>query len=169
MGYQTIFDVAQKTLPWNNLLYVLPIALIGFEIFVLRRHVGNSFTRNETMLACALLLAMLSIVLIGLWSFSDDDRTSKSRFSNEQFYVTEGEVEDFKPMPFEGHALESFRVQGHQFSYSDYIWTPCFNNSSSHGGPIRSGLSVRISYYELSGTPLSERNCILKLEVRSKN
>lgn len=47
-------------------------------------------------------------------------------------------------MPYGGHATESFVVQGIQFKYSDYIITAGFNHTSSHGGPIREGLLVRI-------------------------
>jgi DNA-directed RNA polymerase subunit RPC12/RpoP len=68
----------------------------------------------------------------------------------------EGEVQDFVPMPYAGHADESFTVKGVHFSYSDYGITPGFNNSASHGGPIRQGLYVRIWY---SG------NDILKLQL----
>ena len=49
-------------------------------------------------------------------------------------------------MPFEGHANERFTVQGVSFSYSDYTMTSAFKNTSSHGGPIRSGLYVRVHY-----------------------
>ena len=47
-------------------------------------------------------------------------------------------------MPHQGHSLESFEVNGHRFAYSDYIVTAGFNNTQSHGGPIREGLQVRI-------------------------
>jgi hypothetical protein len=73
-----------------------------------------------------------------------------------RYSVVEGPVTDFIPMPYEGHALESFTVNGHRFSYSDNIMTAGFRNTASHGGPIREGLYVRISY---SG------NLILRLEV----
>jgi hypothetical protein len=73
-----------------------------------------------------------------------------------RYRVVEGRVTDFVAMPYTGHALESFVAGGRKFSYSDYILTGCFNKTSSHGGPIRSGLSVRISY---------TGNCIVRLEV----
>jgi len=63
---------------------------------------------------------------------------------------------NFRPMPFEGHRNESFTIENEYFSYSDYVVTPCFNKSSSHGGPIRSDLPLRVSY---SG------DCILKIEL----
>jgi hypothetical protein len=69
-----------------------------------------------------------------------------------------GKVEHFRPMPYEGHPEESFSVAGHTFTYSDYVDAQCFNNSASHGGPIRDGLPVRISYTD---------NCILRIEELS--
>ena len=83
-----------------------------------------------------------------------DDAAAISR--DHRYRVVEGQVSDFVPMPYSGHARESFVVGGRTFSYSDYILTGCFNNTASHGGPIRAGLNVRVAY---SG------NCIVRLEV----
>ena len=74
--------------------------------------------------------------------------------------VVAGAVTDFVPMPGEGHKNESFKVQGTGFSYSDYSPQAGFNNSSSHGGPIKEGLKVRISYLTENG-----ENEIAKLEI----
>ncbi len=68
----------------------------------------------------------------------------------------EGSVENFIPMPYQGHASESFTVKGIPFRYSDYEITSGFNQTASHGGPIREGMQVRIWH---SG------NNILKLEI----
>lgn len=73
-----------------------------------------------------------------------------------QYSVIEGQVTNFVPMPYEGHSDESFVVKGHRFSYSDYILTPGFHNTASHGGPIHEGLYVRVTYVG---------NLILRLEV----
>lgn len=84
-----------------------------------------------------------------------------------QYIVVEGPVEHFVPMPYQGHASESFNVQGVGFSYSTYEITSCFNHTTSHGGPIHEGLQVRIAY-----VPTRDRyepNCILRLEVASGN
>ncbi len=62
------------------------------------------------------------------------------------YQTVEGVVYDFHPMPYEGHQDECFSVQDQQFCYSDYEIAPGFNNATSHGGPIRSGLPVRIAY-----------------------
>lgn len=70
--------------------------------------------------------------------------------------VVEGAVANFRPMPSGGHALEHFCVSGKCFSYSDYSVSAGFNNTNSHGGPIREGLTVRVTYVG---------NTITKLEV----
>lgn len=61
-----------------------------------------------------------------------------------RYEVVEGIVERFVPMPKEGHVNERFVVGGRRYSYSDYEVTAGFNNTSSHGGPIREGLRVRV-------------------------
>jgi hypothetical protein len=80
----------------------------------------------------------------------------RSAYRRSQFKVVEGRVADFRPMPYEGHQDECFSVQSQTFCYSDYEVTAGFNNSASHGGPIRDGLPVRVSYVG---------NTIVRLEV----
>jgi hypothetical protein len=80
----------------------------------------------------------------------------RSAYRRSQFKVVEGRVTDFRPMPYEGHQDECFSVQSQTFCYSDYEVTAGFNNSASHGGPIRDGLPVRVSYVG---------NTIVRLEV----
>jgi len=72
--------------------------------------------------------------------------------------VIEGPVEHFVPMPYTDHQLESFAAAGLRFSYSDFIRTGGFNNTSSHGGPITSD-----SYVRICSAP---GNVILRLEIR---
>jgi hypothetical protein len=66
--------------------------------------------------------------------------------SRGQVSVVEGPIENFHPMPYGGHDTERFTVADVHFAYSDYAVTPGFNQTSSHGGPIREGLQVRITY-----------------------
>ncbi|MEZ8149604.1 hypothetical protein AB6E95_02305 [Vibrio splendidus] len=79
-----------------------------------------------------------------------------SDYGQGEYDVVEGSVENFNPMPYGGHQQESFTVEGVKFSYSDFSISPDFNNTKSHGGPIRKGLRVRVSHID---------NVILKLEV----
>ena len=64
------------------------------------------------------------------------------------YFIVEGPVEDFHPMPYEGHQDECFRVRNQRFCYSDFIIQPGFHQSAAYGGPIRGGFPVRIAYYE---------------------
>ncbi len=73
--------------------------------------------------------------------------------------VVEGVVTHFTPMPVTGHGMERFCVQETCFAYADYVVTAGFNNTSSHGGPIREGLPVRVTYVGAA---------IIKLEVAAE-
>jgi hypothetical protein len=81
--------------------------------------------------------------------------------------VVQGVVEDFRPAPYEGHQDESFAVSGVRFAYSDFVITGGFRQSSSHGGPIRQGLLVRIRYLPSGSTDLEGRptNLIVRLDT----
>lgn len=62
--------------------------------------------------------------------------------------IVEGKVENFVPMPYKGHAVESFTVSGKRFEYSDYMASPGFRQTASHGGPIREDLNVRVFFLD---------------------
>ena len=81
--------------------------------------------------------------------------------------LVEGLVYNFHPAPFEGHEDESFNVNGLRFAYSDYVISGGFRQTSSHGGPMREGLHVRMRYIPNASTDLKGRavNLIVKLEV----
>ena len=72
----------------------------------------------------------------------------RSAYGRGQYSLIEGIVEDFEPMPWEGHRDECFSVKQHRFCYSDFGSPTGFHNSASHGGPIRAGLPVRIGYVD---------------------
>jgi len=76
-----------------------------------------------------------------------------------QCSIVEGRVQNFVPMPYAGHADESFSVSGVAFRYSDFKVTDAFNNTASHGGPIDASSYVRICYDP-------QDNAILRLEIR---
>jgi tryptophan-rich sensory protein len=104
------------------------------------------------------LFAILWTVITFSMTYSQHLR-HKSLAQGNGCRVVEGPVEQFVPMPYGGHAVESFSVSGISFRYSDFIVTDGFNNTASHGGPIRSDSYVRICY-DPTG------NVILRLEIR---
>jgi len=96
-------------------------------------------------------------------SYAEARATSRSSSTP----LVEGIVYNVHPAPFAGHENESFDVNGFRFSYSDYVITGGFRQTSSHGGPIREGLHVRIRYIPSEVTDMSGRptNLIVRLEV----
>lgn len=73
-----------------------------------------------------------------------DYSAAVTAMANHRAQMVQGAVENFCPMPASGHAMESFTVNGAKFEYSNYAVTAGFNQTASHGGPIREGLPVRI-------------------------
>ena len=64
-----------------------------------------------------------------------------------EYRVVEGVVSDFHPIPATGHDSERFTVDGVRFEYSDNdLSKGGFNNAASLGGPIKTGLRVKIAY-----------------------
>ncbi len=61
-----------------------------------------------------------------------------------------------RPDPMPRRSDESFVVGDRRCAYSDDLVTAGFHNTRRHGGPIREGLYVRVTYFG---------NSILRLEV----
>jgi hypothetical protein len=149
--YRVVFDLYQKGFDWWFPAFGLLFVFIG-GVYV-------CFVRGSRRLAGYFFIGFAC-----LWSgviFSSMLReyvALRSAYRRSQFSVVEGRVTDFHPMPYQGHQSECFSVRSQTFCYSDYEVTAGFNNSASHGGPIREGLPVRVSYIG---------NTIVRLEVRS--
>jgi hypothetical protein len=108
------------------------------------------------------LFAVFSCAFGIIWIFFVGEILTKgsdsfTAFRTGQYSIVEGIVTDFHPMPYEGHDDECFTVEAQRFCYSDYVITSGFHNAASHGGPIRSGIHVRVGY--LGPT-------ILRLQIR---
>lgn len=90
---------------------------------------------------------------------------------NGNYKTVEGTVENYIPMPEEGHKQESFDVGGVHFEFSDYSLTiQGYHNAASHGGAIRPNLHVRIKYYQnYYEKRILAGNDIVKLEIQDSN
>lgn len=157
--YYTVFTVLQQSVPWQARLILPGIILFGIiaaVVAIIQRwgRLSKSFI-VLTVVVCAVFL-LLAFYAFRAPGVEDMYARAREAYVQGQYSTVEGTVTNFHPMPYSGHQDETFSVNGMQFSYSDYVLIPCFNNTSSHGGPIHEGLRVRIAY---SG------NCILKLEV----
>jgi hypothetical protein len=148
--YTTVFDITQKGFDWWFPAFGLIFIFLG-PIVVRRNKARNKW-------------AFFFVIFASLWSLLSFSsmypryRNLQRAYQAQQYLVVEGPVEDFDPMPWAGHQDECFSVQRVRFCYSDFGPTPGFNNTSSHGGPMRAGLPVRVSYFG---------NTILRLEIKS--
>ncbi len=148
--YTTVFDITHKGFDLWFPAFGL-IIILGSVLVIRERRAGYWW-------------AYLGIVIGLLWipltfsSMHSAYGACRTAYENGHYSIAEGYVADFHPMPFEGHQDECFTVQGVRFCYSDYMLVCGFNNTSSHGGPVRSGLPVRVTY--------AGEN-IFKLEIRS--
>ena len=63
------------------------------------------------------------------------------------YLIVEGYVENFHPMPKEGHDTEEFDLNGVHFEYSDFTVQQGYHNALSRGGVITGdGQHLRIGY-----------------------
>jgi hypothetical protein len=154
LSSQIVFDISNKrfdSFPMTvaSLLFVSGLIAIWLE----KRGIGKVAIRNTGYIVCAVALIFGCYSSMSYW----DEVSRASALRSGKVSIVEGPVRGFHPMPFEGHAEESFSVDGRSFSYSDYVISSCFNNTASHGGPIREGIYVRIFYVD--------DDCILRIEM----
>jgi hypothetical protein len=150
---KVIFDIANKNYSASLLLVPTFLFLLGAAgVWMERRKVGRVAIKSIGYIVCA--ASVIVTIFFGGWAYLDR-ADAKKALKTGAYEVVTGKIEHFRPMPYEGHPAESFSVAGHTFTYSDYVDTQCFNNTASHGGPIREGLFVRIAYTD---------NCILRIE-----
>ncbi len=81
---------------------------------------------------------------------------------NGDIHCVEGYIENFHPMPYEGHDVEHFEIDGIYFEYTDYEIMNGYNQTSSHGGVItENGQYLKIKYIESTYDSGEGRNIIL--------
>jgi len=160
MEYRTVFDIATAgykswSFPAFGLIFIVVGTLLVFNRKRLPGWWGKSPRASNAFAFFFLGFAVLW-TLVAFGSTYGEYFSLTKAGSGENTRIIEGVVSNFKPMPVTGHAMERFCITDICFEYSDYVITGGFNNTSSHGGPIREGLPVRVTYVGKS---------ILKLEV----
>jgi hypothetical protein len=105
----------------------------------------------------------MSILFISIFLGSQIRGISKAKQIMEKglFKVIEGNLENYHPMPKEGHDNESFDIGGVHFDYGDFQIKFGYSNAASLGGVIRPGNYYRITYYE---EPYN--NAIIRIEMQ---
>lgn len=144
MTYEIVFDVTQSGYStWPFAAAGLLFVAIGIGVVVFRHRLP---TRTSKYFPFIFLGFAVVWTLIAFVATAGSYSKLASALRDGRCDVTEGVVSDFHPMPYGGHEMEWFVVNGKRFEYSDYVVTAGFNNTASHGGPIHKGLRVRIHH-----------------------
>jgi hypothetical protein len=145
--YRVVFDVAAVgyrnwTFPAFGLIFVaLALVVLAYR----RWRPAPARPLLARVWPYAYLAFAVSWVALALGLSYPRYRRVRAALDSGRFTLVEGVVTHFVPMPRQGHQMERFEVAGHSYAYSDFVVTPGFNNTQSHGGPIREGLRVRIA------------------------
>ena len=172
MSYRTVFDASEQYLHgWVATIAMCAILLAVASIILQPSFLIRSFPQSSPGKYARNAVRTVWLAIVAIFIAIELNYAFKGRYVLEEqaaaqlrgeFPTIEGRVEQFQPMPYQGDKDEFFTVKGVTFRYSDYYINGGFKNTSSHGGPMREGLFVRITYKTISGS----ENVILKLEIR---
>jgi hypothetical protein len=162
MAFRTVFDAAEQGYSASGFVYIgLTLMALG-ALMVFRPALMQRLLPRGAQGRARVIFSRLYLGFACAWTLAafvatyTDHRNAQTALADGRYEIVEGTVQDFVPMPYEGHALESFSVNGRRFSYSDYVASAGFRQTTAHGGPIREGLRVRVTH---------AGNVILRLEV----
>lgn len=156
MPYMTVFEITQKPFQWWFSAYGLAFVVIGVVLILIAKKWPSQKHAKITGY-CMAIFALFWTAVAFVLTFGEY-RSCIGAYRSGNYAVVEGNVTNFRPMPYEGHQEECFSVQNERFCYSDYTVQAGFNQSAAHGGPVREGLPVRVAYYD---------GQILRLDVRA--
>ena len=150
--YKTVFELSARSFPWTALVTPAGLVVLGCILFRL--------SKREIVRAVGAVLVFFGGVLLVILSVEVSSNFYEVRraYRSGQTNVVEGQIESFRPVPFIGPTIESFSVNGVQFSYNVGESIGCFNDSFPHRVPIRPGQVVRLHY---------DIGCIQRVEIRT--
>lgn len=99
------------------------------------------------ILFSAVACFLLAVCILMYQSQWDMYTTVTNAYENGDYQTVEGYVENFHPMPPEGHDVEFFDIDGVHFSYSDATVMTGYHNAKINGGVITGdGQHLKIGY-----------------------
>lgn len=142
--YTTVYQIAQLAPDWPFACIGL-LPLMGGAVILWGK---RRFKWTKLHWLFAVFLCVFGFIWVGGVGRSVlvADWNAFTAYQKGDYRTVEGIAYNFNPMPYEGHQDECFSVQDQRFCYSDFEIAPGFHNATSHGGPIRSALPVRIAY-----------------------
>jgi len=154
--YKVVFDARNSGLPgWESIL----VGLLFIAIF----YFGREWNRrlSPALRKAGLILAWLWTVVVTL-SIVGETLRVRYRLNHGDYVLVEGVVSDFVSADWGGHRAEQWCVRSgdedHCYKYSRPVITAGFRQTQEEGGPIHSGVRVRIA---------DEDGLIARLEVAS--
>ena len=127
---------------------LIPLILMVFALFV-PKLIDHSYrepllSKTATKVICGVLAAIAALFcLVSAAIGVSEYKNVVQAYQNGDYETVEGFVEDFHPMPYEGHSMESFTIDGVEFAYTDYSITQGYHNALSHGGVITGNGQIR--------------------------
>src|SRR5262245_21536651 len=132
MTYKTVYDAADQgvwaySFPAFGLIFVfLGLTMVMKPSLLDRAMPGGLQGSARTAFRWVCLLFSIFWTVTSFSAIASQQKQAADALQGARFDVVEGVIENFVPMPYEGHKRESFDVAGRHFSYSDYIITPGF-------------------------------------------
>jgi hypothetical protein len=160
MTFKTIFDAESHGystwwFPAIGLIFIFWGLLVAFRPMFTSQNTGP-LRKVKSIMRWSFVAFGILWISITFYGRFREYITASSALHTRNYQVVEGPVTYYVPMPSDGYGEESFVVNGVSFGYSDNNLTVGFHNTASHGGPIREGLYVRVTYLD---------NLILRLEI----
>ncbi len=158
MNYTTVYQNAASAFHYYEIFMVVVCLIAG--LFLMRPLIVNGKVKKGVYFICGLSIVHLFLRLYG--EFNKQSTTIiGNKYRDMDVNIVEGTVENFHAMPLTGHDFDTFTVKNKTFKYSDYFITEYFNQTASHGGPIKeNGQQVRLSY-----VTFNNENQIVKIEM----
>ncbi len=162
MDFSTAYDVIWEKANYSFLIISFAFCFIGLTMIyftIKKRRLQNLYNINFNIGLGFISFSIIGIFIVIFFQLGPLYK-AKKMVANKEYNIVEGTVENYQPMPYEGHANEKFDVAGVHFEFSDYDINIGYHNSASHGGVIIAGRYVRIIY-----STLMAKLTILKLET----
>ena len=136
------------------ILAVLFFGLLGLTVSCGKRLKNPRGTGKRDARVGIMIGALGILLLAGVMAYVIPEQARLYRsivgaYERGDYQIAEGFVEEFHPMPKEGHDTERFILDGAAFEYSDYSVQFGYHTSLAHGGVITgNGQHLRIGYVE---------------------
>ena len=168
MDYTTVYEITNEN-PDLILGVPLVLAIGGFLAFYITIR-KNKLVQKKSKDSFTLFLALGFGIVFTIVSANRIPNSLKKLKEHKQvflegsFKTIEGKIQNFEPMPYQGHKNEQFLLNGIPFAYSDFQSNYYgFQNTASHGGPIKyDGQEIRLGYF----SNLDGENIIVKVEIK---